>query len=172
MSNYATTQLDGAASDFFTDTDMHSKSHHQQYSDFIRSAMYKNDSVLMTCSTCHDPHQRTANTRQLRADPLDNAASCGACHAAETNELAVHIAVKLGAPAAIKAGGAACVDCHMPKVAKTGAGQPGMLLAGTQYWMNDITSHLFKVPDRALATSQSMPVPYTSACGTCHTAAP
>jgi len=172
LTSYATTQLDGAASDYYADSDKHSKSHHQQYSDFIRSAMYKNASKLMTCSGCHDPHQRTTNARQLRVDPLDNAAACGSCHSTQSSDLSAHITSKFGAAAASKASFAACVDCHMPKTAKTGAGQPGAVLSSVQYWMNDITSHLFKVPDRALATSQSMPVPYTSACGTCHAAAP
>ncbi len=172
LASYATSQLDGAASDYYTDVDLHSKSHHQQYSDFIRSGMYRNATHLMTCASCHDPHQRTAHARQLKASPLDNAAICGTCHATQSGNLTAHLTEKFNATVAVKASVAKCVDCHMPKTAKTGAGQPGALLQGTQYWMNDVTSHLFKVPNRALATSQAMPVPYTSACGTCHTAAP
>jgi hypothetical protein len=173
LSEYATTQLDGAASDYYGDPDRHSKSHHQQYSDFIRSAMYKNGTQLMTCASCHDPHQRTEWPHQLREDPSDNVAACGSgCHEAEASDLEAHLTAQ-GIPAAsAKASIARCTDCHMPKAAKTGAGQPGRSIAGTQYWMNDVTSHLFVVPDRALATSASMPVPYTDACGACHTSAP
>jgi hypothetical protein len=170
LKNYAVKQLDGAATDFYGDVDKHSKSHHQQYSDFIRSSMYKNGTELMTCSTCHDPHARTAFTRQLRYDPDNNVESCGAgsCHAAQATNLAGHLTEK-GIPAAsTKADIALCGDCHLTKTAKTGAGKPGLLINSVQYWENDITSHLFKVPDRALATTQKMPVPYTNECGECH----
>jgi hypothetical protein len=170
LKNYAVTQLDGAASDYYGDVDKHSKSHHQQYSDFIRSAMYKNGSELMTCSTCHDPHARTAFTRQLRNDPANNVDSCGAssCHTSQAANLEGHLQAK-GFPAASnKAAVATCGDCHLTKAAKTGAGKPALLINAVQYWDNDITSHLFKVPDRALATTQKMPVPYTNECGECH----
>ncbi len=172
LKNYAVRQLDGAASDYYGDPDKHSKSHHQQYSDFIRSSMYKNGTELMTCSTCHDPHQRTAFTRQLRNDPTSNVESCGAssCHTAQATDLTGHLTAK-GIPVAVTKGDIAlCGDCHLTKTAKTGSGKPGLLINGVQYWENDITSHLFKVPDRALATSQKMPVPYTNECGLCHAA--
>jgi hypothetical protein len=171
LKNYAVKQIDGAASDFYGDVDKHSKSHHQQYSDFIRSSMYMNSSELMTCSSCHDPHRRTAYTRQLLNDPTDNEASCGAssCHAAETQDVKAHILAQGIDTGGLK-DGALCQDCHLTKTAKTGAGKPGLLINGVQYWHNDITSHLFKVPDRALATTQKMPVPYTNECGYCHAA--
>jgi hypothetical protein len=172
LKNYAVKQLDGAASDYFGDPDKHSKSHHQQYSDFIRSSMYKNGSELMTCSTCHDPHKRTEFTRQLINDPTSNVDSCGSssCHATQATNLAAHIAAKGIESAGWKGDNAQCGDCHLTKTAKTGAGKPGLLINGVQYWENDITSHLFKVPDRSLATTQKMPVPYTNACGVCHAA--
>src|SRR6185295_1709238 len=48
-----TGRVDGdPANDFWPSGD--SRSHHQQYSDFIRSRMYRNDSQLLTCATCHD----------------------------------------------------------------------------------------------------------------------
>jgi predicted CXXCH cytochrome family protein len=171
LAEHATKQLDGAASDYYADEHKHSKSHHQQYSDYIRSSMYKNGSELMTCTSCHDPHGRP-NHRQLHADPTNNAALCGGCHAPQATDLAGHLTAKGIPMAAQKASLARCTDCHMTKAAKTGAGQPGATIAGTTYWMNDISSHLFVVPDRALAISQSMPVPYTNACGTCHASAP
>ncbi|PJB36941.1 MAG: hypothetical protein CO108_22155 [Deltaproteobacteria bacterium CG_4_9_14_3_um_filter_63_12] len=171
LTDYATTQLDGAASDYYTDSDKHSKSHHQQYSDFIRSAMYKNDSNLLTCSSCHNPHERTDNPRQVIADVNDNVAACGSCHTQAVG-LEAHLTAQSIPSAATKASIALCVDCHMTKAAKSGAGQPAKVLNGVQYWANDITSHLFKVPDRGLAVSAGMPVPYTNVCGACHTAAP
>jgi hypothetical protein len=172
LRDYAVSQNDGAASDFYTDTDGHSKSHHQQYSDFIRSGMYRNGSELMTCSTCHDPHQRTAYTRQLLNDPTSNVDSCGSssCHASQATNLAAHLTAQ-GIPSGSLHDQALCGDCHLTKTAKTGAGKPGMLINGVQYWMNDITSHLFKVPDRSFANPpNSMPVPFTNECALCHSA--
>ncbi len=175
LAGYATTQLDGAATDFYGDPDKHSKSHHQQYSDFIRTAMYKNGSLLMTCASCHDPHER-ANERQLRQDPTDEDALCGgACHATQTGDKAAHMLAVAG----YNGGGmasTACVQCHMPKTAKTGAGSPGLLVGTTQYWQNDISSHLFISPDKSVSQKTSpgfdMPTAYTDACGSCHVAGP
>lgn len=176
LANYATTQLDGAASDYYADPDRHSKSHHQQYSDFIRSSMYKNGRELMTCASCHDPHRRTEflgqthEARQLRNDPADNTTSCGnGCHDAQAGDLEAHLIAKNIVLAANKAAYALCGDCHLTKAAKTGAGKPGLVINGTQYWENDVTSHLFQVPDAELANTAGMPVPYTNAkCGNCH----
>lgn len=169
---YATTQLDAAPGNLHDDPDMHSSSHHQQYSDLIRSGMYKNGVEIVTCASCHNPHQRTEFERQLINDPTDNVASCGnGCHAADTADLEAHLIAQNIPLAVNKAPIALCTDCHMYKTAKTGAGNPGLEIQGVQYWENDITSHLFKVPDRSLANAPtSMPVPYTNECGTCHAA--
>ena len=167
---YATTQLDANPGNLHTDPDLHSKSHHQQYSDLIRSGMYKNDVEIVTCASCHNPHQRTEFERQLINDPTDNVASCGnGCHDTQATDLEAHLIAQNIPLPANKAPIALCTDCHMTKTAKTGAGNPGLEINGVQYWMNDITSHLFKVPDRSLANAPtSMPVPYTNECGTCH----
>ena len=170
---YATTQLDANPGNLHDDVDMHSSSHHQQYSDLIRSTMYKNDEQLVTCTSCHNPHSRTAFERQLINDPTDNVASCGnSCHDAQTADLAAHLTDQAIPLAVNKAQTALCTDCHMYKTAKTGAGNPGLVIQGVQYWENDITSHLFKVPDRSNANPPvSMPVPYTNECGICHISA-
>jgi len=46
---------------------------------------------------------------------------------------------------------------------------------GKNYWMNDITSHLYDVPRKdnkgvkGVAANAAMPIPYTNACGAaCH----
>lgn len=183
LTSYAVTQDDGAASDFWIDdadghsAGKHSKSHHQQYTDFIRSGMYKNDSRLMTCASCHDPHQKTANPRQLRASPTDNAALCGSCHATQAGDLAAHLTAQAIPSAATKAAFALCTDCHMPKTAKTGSGQPGVVgTTNGQFWQNDISSHVFDVPGKASALKVDpattaiikMPSAFTNACGSCH----
>ena len=167
---YATTQLDANPGNLYDDPDQHSKSHHQQYSDLIRSGMYKNDRQLVTCASCHNPHERTAFERQLINDPTDNVATCGnGCHDAETLDLEAHLTIQNIPLPTNKAPLALCTDCHMTKTAKTGAGNPGLEILGVQYWMNDITAHLFTMPDRSLANAPtSMPVPYTNECGVCH----
>ncbi len=140
---YATTQLDAAPGSLHADPDSHSKSHHQQYSDLIRSAMYKNDEELVTCTDCH---------------------------ATETGDLEVHLTLENIPLSTNKAEVALCTDCHMTKTAKSGAGNPALVISGVQYWENDITSHLFKFPDRSLANPPtSMSEPYTNAC-VCHAA--
>jgi len=56
----------------------HSKGHHQQFQDVVRTKMYKNDNWMVTCIDCHnahggsDEHQLTANN--------DNNALCLNCH--------------------------------------------------------------------------------------------
>jgi len=168
---YATERPDAAPGSFHADPDSHSKSHHQQYTDLIRSKMYKNGDELVTCTSCHEPHERTAFSRQLINDPTDNMALCGDCHADEAGDLATHLTTENIPLSTNKAEVAKCTDCHMTKTAKSGAGHPALVINGVQYWENDITSHLFKFPDRSLANPPtSMPVPYTNECGVCHAA--
>jgi len=160
----------------------HSKSHHQQGPDFLRAAHYRNDRELLSCSDCHDMHGGTGFESALVADP--NAADsplCMKCHEPQIVSTAVHTEAILG----VAHGGfiASCVDCHMTKTAKTGAGNYGQLLAAptgtdadadTTYFENDITSHLFDVIPKSAVQGETpgtaMPVPYTNACGTCHDA--
>lgn len=80
-----------------------------------------------------------------------------------------------------------CIDCHMPGTANTGgvAGGYGRLLktpvyANAQdeeqnvYWEGGLRSHVFDVPTKTNVAvkgsvpGRAMPIPYTSACGTCH----
>jgi hypothetical protein len=68
-----------------------------------------------------------------------------------------------------------CIDCHMPKTAKSGSGTAGITAAGTTYYLGDISSHVFDVPRRtdiATKAGDMMAIPYTNACGSCHEDAP
>lgn len=165
LAGYTATQRDGAASDFYTDPDQHSKSHHQQYTDFIRSSHYKNGRELVTCSSCHNMHG-SGNYRGLRATTADNAL-CATCHLDKAAEIVGHYDDELRVDTDM---GAVCVDCHMSKFAKTGAGAQG---AG-DYWENDVTGHLFAVPAKSFLEGTAvsdglMPLPYTNSCGgSCH----
>jgi predicted CXXCH cytochrome family protein len=180
LANYVTT-FGPKASKNWPD-DIHAKSHHQQTPDFYKSKHYRNSDELLTCSSCHEMHGGTGYPSILAEDPLDPAQPlCMTCHQEALVSTVEHTTKMLGVPhgAAV----ATCVDCHMVKTAKTGAGDYGYLLdspTGTSadkeitYFENDITSHVFDVPRktnvgvRGIAPASAMPIPYTNSCGTCH----
>lgn len=173
LTNY-TTREDAAKKDHWPDG-IHSKAHHQQYTDFIKSKKYRNGNQLLKCSDCHDPHGMTNYKHQMRADVKDVKNSlCTTCHKANA-DIKKHMQAKTGVP---EMGKINCIDCHNTKTMQTGAGL-GKGLArkdGKNYWMNDITSHLFDVPRKdnvgvkGVDPGKAMPIPYTNACGKCHNA--
>jgi len=161
----------------------HSKSHHQQYADFLKSKHYRNDKQLVVCSDCHDVHAKKslAQTKEFKhnmvADPADPTSSlCSKCHNLEYTE---HMEIKTAAQHA--GAKTACSDCHMPRTAKSGAGMQSLSTAGTTtpsdsntYVMGDISSHLFDFVSKFnLGVSGSTPgkamsAPYTNECAACH----
>ncbi len=163
--------------------DIHSSKPHQQYSDFLKSKMHRNDRLLVTCSDCHDLHGGTPNYRWLLYDQHDSSSPlCQRCHEVEIND---HMQTKLGAT--MKGHLTRCIDCHMAPTANTGgiAGSYGRLLQTppyanateeqqNAYWEGPMRSHVFDVPFktnvmvRGVEPGQAMPVPYTNSCGTCH----
>ena len=176
-----TTRPGPKASSFWPDF-KHSKSHHQHGPDFMKSMHYRNQRELVTCTDCHDTHGGTGNRHGLIADPdLPDSPLCMQCHAPEVVNTAQHTAEYIGV--AHGAFSASCIECHMVKTAKTGAGEYGFLLsaptgmAGDEsetYFENDISSHIFDViPKDTLGVKgvqplSSMPIPYTNSCGVCH----
>jgi hypothetical protein len=167
-----TTREDAAQADFWGDG-LHSKGHHQQATDFIRSKHYLNANRILSCSDCHDVHGKEGIRHQLKMQVRDPANSlCASCHKAV--DVKSHTLQKVGFehPAdAIR-----CIDCHMTMTMQSGAGLGKGLSAadGKNYWMNDITSHLFTVPRKdnkavkGVEPGRAMPIPYTNPCGTCH----
>jgi predicted CXXCH cytochrome family protein len=171
-----------AEGDFWADF-AHSKSHHQQGADFLKSAHYRNSTRLVTCSDCHDVHGGTGYPRALVADPrAPDTPLCMGCHGEALGSTGEHTAAVL--PFEHGAGLARCVDCHMTRTSKTGAGEYGLLLGpptggpgddDLTYFTNDISSHLFDVPRKdnvgfaGVQPAQAMPIPYTDECGLCHT---
>jgi Doubled CXXCH motif (Paired_CXXCH_1) len=164
--------------------DIHSNKPHQQYADFLKSKMYRNQRLLVTCSDCHDMHGNTPNPRWVIHDPNDSASPlCQRCHAVD---LLSHMETKLNSK--MKGQATRCIDCHMPGTANTGgiAGNFGRMIrippyANAQeeennaYWEGALKSHVFDVPlktnvaVRGVPPGRAMPIPYTAACGTCHT---
>jgi len=148
---------------------VHSKSHHQQGTDLIRSAKYINETYLMTCADCHDPHGRSGVKHQLKMEVRDEKDSlCTSCHK--------DISTKPHTAVGAEHEKIHCVDCHMTKTMQTGAGLDKGLADkdGKNYWMNDISAHLFDVPRKdnpavkGVEPGKAMPIPYTNACGACH----
>ncbi|MEQ1855816.1 MAG: cytochrome c3 family protein [Longimicrobiales bacterium] len=163
--------------------DVHSTQPHQQYSDFLKSGMYRNERLLVTCSDCHDMHGTTSNPRWLLHDAEDpNSALCQRCH---TVDLLPHMQEKAGAT--MKGEMTRCIDCHMPGTLNTGgiAGDYGRMIhtppyttereeEANTYWESPMNSHVFDVPRKTnvgvdgVPPGRAMPIPYTAACGTCH----
>ena len=148
----------------------HVKKHHEQVQDFVQSNKYRNGSKLMACSNCHDVHAPGPDTvrHQLRSSYSDNTL-CLSCHATEITDIVTHMMAKTGFN---MGAGTSCVDCHMPKTAKSGSGSPFTKfvgLSGKSYYQNDIASHRFDVPMKtAVSATNQMPIAYTNACGACH----
>jgi predicted CXXCH cytochrome family protein len=165
-----TTRVDGEAADFHPSGD--AKAHHAQYSDFIRSTMYRNGSQLMTCSSCHDAHGSDQHPHSLRRAPDDNAA-CTGCHSqARYTEPRDHVERATGF---VHDGSAEadfnCTRCHMVRTVASGARHPELLdripdAERVQYFHGDVASHRFSVTPRAEYAAQ--PVASTLACGFCH----
>ncbi|MCM2252004.1 MAG: cytochrome c3 family protein, partial [Ramlibacter sp.] len=106
--NY-TTREDAGANDYWSDG-VHSKAHHQQGTDFIRSKHYTNATQTLSCASCHDLHGDSQVKHQLVKAPRDGQNSlCASCHKVDLKQ---HTTKAVGEPHAQKI---ACVDCHMPK---------------------------------------------------------
>jgi predicted CXXCH cytochrome family protein len=166
-----TTRVDARATDLHPSGD--SAQNHQQYTDFIRSGMYRNGRMLMTCSSCHDAHGDDANPHMLRKAPADNSA-CTDCHSASAYTAARgHVERATGF---IHDGTEerffTCTSCHMVRTAGSGAREPQLLdslprdAVPYQYLHGDLASHRFDVTRRSEASLQ--PVAATLACGFCH----
>ncbi len=158
----------------FPTTYNHSKGHHQQYMDLVRTVMYRNDREIVVCFSCHDAHG-SDQEHQLQYNP-DNNAICLECHngsevtkggfgsitramvddlqANGTSDPAIGTAVQghmltfAGMTAGYdpeNSGVGRCGKCHMPKTAKTARWHP----LSNGYQEGDIHSHTFDVMSKA-----------------------
>ncbi len=184
LNNYVS-KLDDGLWDASKGDGLHSKKHHQQASDFLKTKKFRNSTQLLTCASCHDPHGNEGLSHQIR-EKLDNAnvsigeGLCASCHdsilpSASTFAARVQAHYAAKGITNISMGNISCTDCHMSKTAKSGSGRKQATLANVTYYSGDISSHLFDVPLRTSITNKAsdmMPIPYTNACGTCHSSAP
>jgi predicted CXXCH cytochrome family protein len=160
-----TSREDAAQSDFWGDG-VHSKAHHQQGTDLVRSKKYINATQTLSCADCHDPHGKTGLKHQVKLEVRDDKNSlCASCH--KDVDSKAHTAKSVGfAHEQIN-----CISCHMTKTMQTGAGLGKGLDGkdGKNYWMNDITSHLFDVPRKTNVAVKGVEPKrcrsYTNACG-------
>lgn len=173
---YYVTQRDAEASLIWPD-DLHSAHPHQQATDYVKSAHYRNRTELVACSGCHDPHARGPSGWARGTRPGEVAAPSTVCLSCHTGSLA-GVAEHDNHPDQLLT---SCETCHMTRTARDGAGSPGLLgsVRGTegQFWDGDIGSHVFDVPRRGnpgvvaegKVPATAMPIPYTNGCGgACH----
>lgn len=159
-----------------------SKKPNQQYSDFIKSKLYRNDRLLVTCTDCHEVHGGTPYKRWLKHDP-DNSSSplCQKCH---ERDIIPHMENRFGAK--MKGQLTRCIDCHMPGTAiDEQGGKYGAFIKTppfnssadeekSVYWEGSINSHTFKVPFKnnigvqGIDPGKAMFIPYANRCGGCH----
>jgi hypothetical protein len=96
--------------------------HHEQYEE-----LFQGKHVVIDCVICHDPH---AGVVQLRMDETlpNTRTQCENCHLeqAQFQNSLIH-------PAATE-----CIDCHMPRIIKSAAGDP-------EKFTGDIRTHLMRI---------------------------
>lgn len=167
-----TTRIDATAADGLHPSG-DSRGNHQQFTDFIRSTMYRNTTQLMTCTSCHDSHGSDRLPHDLRQSASDNSL-CTTCHStAAFTTVRPHVAMTTtpihdSAPV----GQFVCTTCHMVGTVVAGAGVPALRdtdpssARPVQHRQGEIAGHRFNVTRRAAVTSQ--PVAFTSACASCH----
>lgn len=167
-----TQRVDGAASNFWV-TSGDSSAHHQQYSDYIRSGMYRNGQQLMTCSDCHDAHGNDDNEHQLRSPSEDNSL-CTGCHSGTgfTPNADDHVRTVVASSHPRLGASFVCTQCHMVGTAASGARRPQLVVSGSPYMHGDIAGHRFH-PTRvaefsSVAAAVAQPLPVTLSCALCH----
>ncbi len=152
----------------------HSKGHHQQYMDFVKTPMFRNDHYMLSCFSCHDPHG-SDHEHQVKEDP-DNNALCLTCHNGDAVDKGgfdavttamVDDLISTGVPATSIAdtveshmldyagmtasydpegtGVGRCTTCHMPKTAKTARWHD----MSNGWREGDMHSHTFDVMSQA-----------------------
>jgi predicted CXXCH cytochrome family protein len=162
-------RIDAAEGDLWPSGD--SRSHHQQYTDLLRSSKHRNARLPMVCESCHDPHGSDEPHDLLRSAG-DNR-TCTECHAQNAfTDVRNHVERATGnRHEGSTVDELTCTACHMVDTARSGARRfalndifPGD--ARVQYMHGDVSSHRFGAIDRGEAGVQ--PTAFTQACAVCH----
>ena len=184
IANFVTpTQKSFSASQVWADQLHGTGGHHgMTYENYLCSVHARNSTRMVACDDCHDSMGNSNYRYSLKGDP-DDSGPQGLCNTCHNMDISAHVLAQTGS--VMKGGQMNCINCHMTRTGKGGAGQAGLLL-GTPtgltsdgniiYWQGDQSSHVFDVPHKfsrgvaGVAPSSAMPIPYTNACGTCHDA--
>jgi len=167
--------------------------HGMTYSNFLQSSHYRNARQLLACDDCHDSMGDSPYRYFLKGDPDDSSSAASLCLQCHALDVTMHVTQKTGTP--MSGESMKCIQCHMTRTGKGGAGRPGLLLgtptglssdANITYWENDQSAHTWFVPRKfdpgvagitppggtptstPPAVREAMPIPYTNSCGTCH----
>ncbi|HLX61742.1 MAG TPA: hypothetical protein VKX17_10715 [Planctomycetota bacterium] len=186
IANYvAPTQKSFAASGLWPDQ-LHGKGGHHglTYENYLCSKHSRNSTRMVACDDCHKTMGTGGYRYALAGDPDNSSLGQGLCNSCHNKDISAHVTEKTGS--VMKGTGMNCINCHMTRTGKGGAGRPGLLLgtptgaqadANLEYWQGDQSSHVFDVihkfdPGVAGTTppGTAMPSPYTNSCGTCHDA--
>lgn len=125
--------------------------HHEQYEELFQSKH-----ISLSCVLCHDPHTGVVQLRQA-GEPTTRT-QCENCHfkQAKFQDSQVHPAL-----------GVQCIDCHMPRIAKSAVGDASK-------FTGDIRTHLMAIdPDQVGQFSEDGSVALSQisldfACRHCH----
>jgi predicted CXXCH cytochrome family protein len=140
----------------------------------LSSTMFRNGSVLTTCTDCHDAHGSPVGApHALRFDPTTND-GCTGCHGDDVyRDARMHVTAATGEDhAGVEDDDLHCVACHMPKVGTAGAMTLGLLddrpatSTVVQYFLGDVASHRWRSADFDVAAEQ--PTSVTTLCAPCH----
>ena len=184
LTNYVDPAFKGTPSSRLWPDGIHERGGHHSltYANYVLSKHSRNARQMVACDDCHDAMGDSPYRYSLKGDPDDSQAGlCSQCHAIDVT---THVPEKTGS--AMMGAGMKCVNCHMPRTGKGGAGRPGLLLgtptglssdANLMYWEGDQSAHIW-LPfahkfDPGVAGVQpglARPTPYTNSCGTCHDA--
>ena len=163
--------------------DVHSNKPHQQYSDFLKSKMHRNDRLLVTCSDCHDLHGGTPYQRWLIHDPEGlgfsavpamSQSGCPVAHGDEAERQdegtadALHRLPYAGDGEYGRRGRQFRQDDQDASVRHRARRREQRILGGPVEVARLRRARKTNVAVHGVSPGRAMPIPYTAACGTCH----
>lgn len=125
--------------------------HHDEYED-----LFQGKHVIIDCVTCHDPHAGVVQLRQT--DAQTTRTQCENCHFKQVQNVKVESHTQFIIP---------CIECHMPRMVKSAAGDPDQ-------FTGDIRAHLMVIDPNLVGQftedgSQAFPqISLDFACRHCH----